>query len=200
MLIPPNSVMVDVETGGPNPDVNPIIQIGAVAFDESLNEVRRFCMCIEVPAGREWHPDTREWWLKTDPDLLKEIEFNAVSYDVAMREFLHFLPEGAWLWAWPTTFDIPFIRSYAESYGREFAMAFNDKVCRVSMDCRSWIYGRLGRWLGKGELDEFTAEARRRLNARGVIIREHNGLHDALWQIECLKLANDTARLEKVLR
>lgn len=125
-------VNFDLETTGPSPDKNAILQIGAVAHDSSTwAEIGHFSGNVAIPPNREWDPETRTWW-ETDEeagkDKLERVMQSPWSTGWAMKAFfdwLIYLPNCqlattadrriAFV-ANPIAYDMPFLRSYMREY------------------------------------------------------------------------------------
>ena len=113
--------MVDIETTGLDPNKNAIIQIGALPFDLNImaKGSKAFKMSLTIPSDREWMPSTKEWWLKTNPDLLKDITSKSENFIVVMsrfREYVKSFNDEIRFWS-NHPFDWNFLNNYFVSYG-----------------------------------------------------------------------------------
>lgn len=177
--VPDPSVMVDIETHGTDTSEHAILQIGAVRFSSDFQEISHFDACLTIPEGRRTDPDTIAWWQRTDPGLYQELCGRTEPYRDILSRFSEWLPSRPHLWSWPSSFDLMFVRSYAQQYkhDRLIQQTHPDRW----IDCRSWING-----LRRGLITDQELE---------VLINDpppfegriHDGLYDALWQVICLQ-------------
>jgi hypothetical protein len=89
------------------------------------------CNVLEI-SGASWDPDTHVWW--SDPAraaALKETTKNPLDPWTAMSrlmDFIGILPGVPHVWAaYPATFDMPFVRYYAQRFARERWTTFYQK-------------------------------------------------------------------------
>src|SRR5690349_16654719 len=103
--------MIDVETTGLNPQKHGILQIGAVKFrpegwGDGGPKNYFLDVCLSLPLGRVWDPDTQQWW-NGHSHILSEIQKKAIDPYNAMRQLKEFAGEEPVFWAKPTIFDYP---------------------------------------------------------------------------------------------
>jgi hypothetical protein len=125
-------VNIDLETTGPSPDKNAILQIGAVAHDSSTwTEVGHFSGNVAIPANREWSSKTRLWWETNEEagkdklDLMTRSPWSTDWVIKAFFDWLLFLPNCSKTTtddrriafvANPISYDMPFLHSYMREY------------------------------------------------------------------------------------
>lgn len=181
--IPVESVMIDIETHGSDANRHPILQIGAAVFNADFEMAQTFDACLSIPEDRQPDPDTLRWWMRTDPELYRELCGRAEPYRDVLERFADWLPDRPSLWAWPAYFDLAFIRSYAHSYQVE---ALEKKFHPYRwIDCRSWIAGIRRGLVTDEQLDSLIHKP------PPFAGRIHDGLYDARWQVVCLKRVAD---------
>lgn len=176
------SVMVDIETEGPDPGRHSMLQLAAVKFDENwkiTDELNLFLerhpLLPEAGLRRTWHADTVAWWMESSRvamyDYLKtQCRRHGAAADSAMRLFWEWLPQEAPIWAWPTCFDIPFLQSYA----RDYFPLLSQRLWQC-LDVRSWMAGCIAASGAPLALDDRT-----RPPFEG---QEHDALYDCKWQV-----------------
>lgn len=114
-------VMFDCETGGTNPEISPMIQMGAVKFNYATGEIGGMFDRALAPAyGRFWDESTREWWAKK-PDTYAAICAKVEDPRLVMTDFHAWSTDGApsggyRFWCQPLSFDFPFVASYFRMY------------------------------------------------------------------------------------
>lgn len=116
---------LDVETGGPCPGINPLLQLGAVAFSADGKELGSFSANLKQ-GSYQWDQDTRLWWddqIIKNPKLEEQVFGNPMKIVDAMQKFDYFVIEmsqrtGAKCVpvAWPAGFDYPFVKYYMHKY------------------------------------------------------------------------------------
>ena len=110
-------MMVDIETGGTDPERNPIIQIAAVKFNYATGEIGpMFNRCLGPAIDRLWDEGTKQWWAKM-PDTYEAICARVEDPAVVMADYAAFAETGPRFWAKPTSFDFPFVASYLRQFG-----------------------------------------------------------------------------------
>lgn len=170
-----DSVMVDLETTGTNPETAHIIQIAAVRFnveEKKIDTSEMFdrCLLMSTP-NRYWDEDTRRWWHGQKDGLLDSIlERGEMPADV-LDAFISFLArtpasKPLRLWAKPISFEWPLLQSYMRQYQKQMPVAYWQCV-----DLNSFIEGRGHERKEYWKGIEFQGDA-------------HNALHDVLHQIE----------------
>lgn len=174
------SVMVDIETEGPDPGRHTMLQLAAVEFDGEWSVTREFNVFLKrdvVYAGKErtWESGTVDWWMRTAPHMYQAVKdrckLRGKLPDEAMRDFYDWLPSDETLiWAWPTCFDIPFLQSYA----RDFLPLLSQRLWR-NADVRSWMSGCIATAMAPMAIDDKT-----RPPFEG---EEHDALFDCKWQV-----------------
>jgi 3'-5' exoribonuclease Rv2179c-like domain len=177
--IPADSVMIDIETIGTDTHRHAILQIGAVVFDSKFQEQATLDACLTTPFDRSPSPETIEWWRKTDSDLYRNLCDRAESFEAVLERFADWLPPNPHLWAWPASFDLAFIRSYAMDYNQHNLLGKMNSYRWI--DCRSWIAGLRRDLATTNELEKLINEPP---PFKG---RVHDGLYDARWQVVCLE-------------
>lgn len=176
------SVMVDIETDGPDPGRHRMLQFAAVEFDDTWTVQREFNMYLDphqmTPEGhqRTWSKDTMDWWMKNP---IRRVRFQQIQDrcrhgtppDTVMRVFHEWLPvDETLVWAWPTCFDISFLQSYA----RDYFPLLSQRLWR-NADVRSWMSGCIATAGAPMGIDDKT-----RPPFEG---EEHDALFDAKWQV-----------------
>ena len=174
-----SSVMVDIETEGPDPGRHKMLQLAAVVFDDEWNVTKEFNLYLarmgptQPGLYRTSSKDTVEWWQKTAPHRYQEIKdrcrTGAAPLD-AVRMFFEWLPPDPLLWSWPTCFDIAFLQSYARDYFRLLS-----QYLWTNADVRSWMSGCIASSGAPMGIDDRT-----RPPFEG---EEHDALFDAKWQV-----------------
>lgn len=113
---------VDVETDGLVPGVNPMLSIGAVAYDDvDFKAIGRFSIVLELMEGTQQDPGTREWWFKF-PEARAEARKDPVQIGHAMALFAEWTKRTAKetravFCAWPLNFDASFVSYYFHHCG-----------------------------------------------------------------------------------
>ena len=195
-----NSVMVDIETEGPDPGRHTMLQLAAVEFDEEWKITREFNQYLfpnplfpgMAYSGMRGHSaETVEWWMRTAPHGYQKIKdecakgFHAVA---VMEMFYDWVPSDPLFWAWPTCFDIAFLQSYA----RDYCPALS-KFLWKSADVKSWMSGCIATAGAPLAIDDRT-----RPPFEGV---EHDALYDAKWQVWLMgKFDRDLDRWRKSVK
>lgn len=177
--IPPDSVMVDIETVGVDIG-SPVIQIGACRMCSTWNGVERvgepFSICLQFPPDERLPPEGVQWWAKTDSELYAAIRAAGVPPEEAVARWLAWLPADAALWAWPARFDLMHLAELLRAFHVEHP-AFNWSRC---LDCERWLTAMRG---DRFTEQEFRDSHRKRPAYPG---RVHDAAYDVVWQIECL--------------
>jgi len=187
--IPTNSVMVDIESTGPDQERHCIIQIGACVFNDRFEITSEFRRSLSAPPDRTDDQETLDWWAATDLPLYHKIRNAAEPFDVVLRDFCRWLPSPRGiLWGWPANFDLMFIFQYARQYHRGLLHWFHPSRF---IDCRSWAMGARGKWLTVAEQDAIFKQP----SPYGGVI--HDGLDDAKWQVACLQRLADAVRVRR---
>ncbi len=173
-----SSVMVDIETEGPDPGRHAMLQLAAVVFDEKWKVEKEFNMYLaRAPSSPTGHrgsqKDTVEWWQRTAPHRYQEVKDQCqrgATPQVALSLFFKWLPPDPLLWAWPTCFDIAFLQSYARDY-----FPLLSQHLWTNADVRSWMSGCIASSGAPMGIDDKT-----RPPFEG---EEHDALFDAKWQV-----------------
>lgn len=173
---PMHDYMIDIETTGTNAQENAILQIAAVRFNRHTKEIdhKFFNRCLQVPPGRYWAEDTRDWWMQQNQDVLRNILSRAEPPEIVMRAFFDWVGEGPSImprafWAKPISFDYVFVSSYLRQFGLMQPFHFREAV-----DLNSYL-------LGKGH------ENRREFWSTVEPVGEaHDALNDCLYQIRAI--------------
>lgn len=142
-------IMVDLETLGREP-YNPMIQLGAVAFDIYTGaEISRLMFNIQVNKDLQVEEDTLSWWMKTNPQLLSELlalgDKSEMSEQTALLEFNDWIKKTAeskgvvdskiYLWGNGMLFDNRIIRDKMKSYGIKYPIWYpNDRDMRTLVE------------------------------------------------------------------
>ena len=125
-MIQQNHLMIDVETMGTGP-MAPIIQIGAVLFDNFTGEERAaYCASLDLTEltdvwGRECDPSTVEWWSTQNQDILNHIRATARPVKEVWAEFSAGLAaagveKNTPIWS-HATFDFPLVNTHLNMVG-----------------------------------------------------------------------------------
>lgn len=121
-------VSVDVEATGPIPGPFSMLNLGAVAYNTQMaTEISTFNVNLEEIEGAGWDPDTKIWWEKQDPQVLKDIRMNLVAPVEAMLQFsawLKTLPTRPVMVAWPAGFDFTFVYYYLVRFTGKSPLSF----------------------------------------------------------------------------
>ena len=110
--------MVDIETTGLDPTKHAIIQIGAIPFNSGGKRLPVFNRCLTIPQYRKWDKETKEWWGKTNPNVLKRIENNADDYLQVLLQFRDYVNSfkcDIKFWS-NHPFDWNFLNNYFKTY------------------------------------------------------------------------------------
>lgn len=180
-------VMVDFETTGVHYEHCAILQISAVKFnlaDTTIHPVF-FDRCLNIPVGRYWEEDCRNWWMKRK-DVIANILQRGEEPKNVLTDFVnwavndHDHRRGALtFWSKPTHFDFSFMQSYL----RQFDVV-NPFHYRMANDVNSWIRARY--------FPEPPREWEKELPFEGQV---HNAIDDVLHQIKVLMHAyHDTKK------
>lgn len=186
-VIPPNSVMVDIETTGQDTQRHTIIQIGACVFNDKFEITSEFRRSLTPPPDRTDDQETLDWWKQTNLPLYEKIRAAAEPFDVVLRDLCKWLPRSrGMLWGWPANFDLMFIFQYGRTYHRGLLHWFHPSRF---IDCRSWALGARGSWVTSEQQEAIFHQP----SPYGGVL--HDGLDDAKWQVACLqRLAAEVSR------
>lgn len=167
--------MVDLETTGTLPEHAAILQIAAVRFDYQSGTIGgTYVASLEIPHGRFWDEDTRDWW-SSMPDTLRRVTEGARPAEIVMPEFVQWCGYDCRLFAKPTSFEYPFIDSYCRQFGLTNPFHF-----RSAIDLNSYIRG-----LADNPTEYFDVPFEG---------EKHNALDDVLHQIRILFAAKEKFR------
>ena len=164
------SVMVDLETLGTKANA-PIMQIGAVVFDDETGIVYRDrvfeCKVLLNSEIENIDPETLKWWLTKDPALMRHVLAGEprITLLSALDAF------GAWLadqnaktiWADSPSFDVAILRNSFARFNLRFPMSFRQERCFRTI---------------KNLATEVGLKSAPNLNP-------HDALCDAIYQAEC---------------
>lgn len=175
--------MVDIETLGTNGN-NPVIQIGAAAFDiESGFITHAFDKTQDIRQLGEMNvdPNTLLWWLKTDAELLKTILTSEETTPTLIEDFHRFLTEiqetagdHIKFWGNGILFDNRIIKEQMESAGLTYPIRYSkDRDVRTILDLAA---DKLG--IGEYELKDKAAE-----NTASLGLVKHNAIDDVIAQV-----------------
>jgi hypothetical protein len=106
-------ISIDVETNGPCPGINSMLQIGAAAFDEEGQLLEDISYNLELLKGSVADPKTMAWWLGKK-DAYENTRFNIYHPQEAMGKFVAWVrkfPKPTAL-AYPAGFDFPWVYYY----------------------------------------------------------------------------------------
>jgi len=120
-------VSVDCETNGPIPSDYSMLSLGAVAFDDKGNILKKFSVNILPLKGAIEHPDTMTWWLDHKEAYKKATE-NPLHPDVGMLKFrvwLEQLPGTPVCVCYPAGFDYTFIHWYLVKFAGKDPFGFS---------------------------------------------------------------------------
>lgn len=173
-------IVVDIETLGLS-SVNPIIQIGAVAFDiDSGVIIDKFKMSAMVRKDVTINGETLKWWLEVNPTLLKSIICEATATeDLMLLRFIDWISKfrvdvgfnNVFLWGNGILFDNKILKDKIESYGMAYPIWYrNDRDVRTIVDVYCEKFST--------NLDE--------LKKKFTPTVEHDGLEDALAEANML--------------
>lgn len=192
-----SSVMVDIETEGPDPGRHTMTQLAAVVFDEEWKIEKEFNVYLQrhpattLGVFRTWQKDTVDWWMRTAPHRYQDMKDrcrDGVDAQTALSKFFEWLPADPLIWAWPTCFDIAFLQSYARDY---FSLLSHHLW--KNADVRSWMSGCIATSGAPMGIDDKT-----RPPFEG---EEHDALFDAKWQVWLMgKFERDLNRWRKSVR
>jgi len=141
-------VMVDIETGGTEPDLTPMIQLAAVKFNLSQRKIDItspvFDQCLFPMPRRYWNEGTRNWWLGDQgrADTLNKIHSRMRDPATVLKEFRDWMgcdrtgpAHGVRMWS-RGKFDDQFINSHLRD-------AMLDQVFdyKLITDIRSFEHG-----------------------------------------------------------
>lgn len=178
--------MIDIETLGQDPRRHPMIMVAAVRFDLHFNEIDHYCACIGHQPGLVIDERAELWWKDTDIELLARI--TALGRDPGevareLSQYFHREPGDIRLWAWPTTFDLPFVHEFI---GRHW---FRNPTRKGWVDCRSWIQGRCSATLDDTNIMLHRASDQPDEPIKGRLVdRTHDALYDARWQLDRMRM------------
>lgn len=111
-------VSCDVETDGPIPNPNSMLQLGAAAFDRTGKLLDTFTANLETLPDGEPNPSTMEWWAKQN-DLYEKTRTDLEKPEVAMQRFhkwLKKLPGRPVFVGYPVAWDFSFVYWYLMRY------------------------------------------------------------------------------------
>ncbi len=142
-------ISVDVETDGPCPGLNSMLQIGAVAIDPAREQpiIAEWSRNLQRLEGAKSNADTMAWWNTLDPKVWEALQTNTVAPTDAMRD------HAAWVEslkaehgdvrfvAWPANFDWMFVCYYLHRFTGGCPYGY------AALDMRSMLNGMLG-WDG----------------------------------------------------
>jgi hypothetical protein len=128
----------DIEATGPVPGLHSMLSLGISAWIDERTEqsdcfgkVGAFSCNIRELDDCGWDRDTHEWW--HDPERSAALELTRVLIDSPLEamerlmDFLEGLPDAHHIWAaYPATFDMPFVRYYAQRFVRDRWVRFYD--------------------------------------------------------------------------
>ena len=148
LIEPAVDLMLDLETLGLKPDINPIIQIACTPFDLNTQEVfydQSFDRCLQIPSDREVCLTTLGWWKNTKSKrvVLEDILGRAEPVKDVMIDFMKYLADfgkPVYLWAKPTHFEHPFLQSYMKKFNIPLTLLHY----RNARDLNSYIAGLHG--------------------------------------------------------
>lgn len=141
-----NNYMLDVETTGLDPSTNAITSVAVLPFDVDMGTmyVQRAIHCrLPIPRDRMDNAETMAWRMqhRVGP---RERKLDELSFETFAMRLNHLVMQSSGppiVWAKPSTFDIPFLRSYYARYrveSRDVVWPFH---YRNVMDLRSYIKG-----------------------------------------------------------
>ena len=183
-------IMVDLETLGRDPS-NPVIQIGAVAFNLDTGEIYDSFVGYGklTPLSGEVNEETYKWWLKTDAMLLQQILAKGVEEDTTedalFKNLVQWItlvakqnkiaPSEIMLWGNGMLFDNYIIRGKCEKHGVGYPILYyNDRDVRTIVD----LYCAKSGMTRKELTDGFK-------NASGLVL--HDAVNDCMIQIKMVK-------------
>ena len=100
-----------------------LVSLGACAFDPETGDAGAEFYSVpsiqeQIDAGLEMNGNTFRWWLSIPDAPRRAITANGEQPVREMLEaFRAFLPHDAWLWAYPTSFDLPIIAEVYRRFG-----------------------------------------------------------------------------------
>lgn len=110
-------ISCDIETNGPIPNPNSMLQLGAAAFDRSGELISTYQVNLEELPGGERCEKTMKWWAEQG-DLFEKTRQNMVPPEKAMLEFCNWVEEtcrgrGKPVFAgYPVAWDFSFVFWY----------------------------------------------------------------------------------------
>lgn len=142
-------VMVDIETLGRGKE-NPILQIGAIAFDiETGKHLLSFQRYVKLSNSEVINGETLAWWLKTDKELIAELVSKGTKGEKeVMKDFLTWIEglpfwteshtlskKDIYLWGNGILFDNKIIQGKCELYDLEYPIHYrNDRDVRTLVE------------------------------------------------------------------
>lgn len=192
-FIPANSIMVDIETCGPDPEKSIMIQLGACEFLPDFTTGREFCMSLDNAPGRTCDDATLKWWKDEDQNQFDKINSVARPYDIVLDSFRQWLPEGDLpvFWGWPLSFDLMFLFQYARQYNRPLLHFVHPSRF---IDCRSWALGARGNLVTHDQWKAILAQPVPKDITPGPV---HDGLQDAKTQVWQLGVLSTLVRMRQ---
>lgn len=137
---------IDIETDGPIPGANSMLQLGAAAFHPNGELLGKTQWNLEELYGARPNPSTMDWW-KTQGDLYEETRKDTKEPTLVMEEFVKFALEqknktvskGVTVVAYPASFDWMFVYWYLiKLLGNAYPFGMS------ALDIKSYVAGKLG--------------------------------------------------------
>ena len=143
-------VMLDLETMG-NGNTAAIIAIGACYFDPDTGQIgeafsRNVTLESSTAAGLVMDTSTVLWWMKQDDEARAAFKREAVELDIALADFLEFLPAKSKgkvnIWGNGATFDNVILENAFSACGMSAPWEFwNHRDVRTVVDMGRAIVG-----------------------------------------------------------
>lgn len=183
-------IMTDIETLGTDSD-STIIQIAAVAFDITTGKIHTWFNQtanihknegpLKVTAG------TLKWWMKTNPELLRELLDGEHSSEDMLRNFHDWLgqfkDEDMYLWGNGILFDNKMIQHQFESIGLNYPIFYrNDRDVRTILELASQKMNQPER-----TIRQFVTDMPRQKE-----LVKHNAIDDCHYQIDLVRYCYNT--------
>ena len=130
----------DIEATGPIPGLHSMLSLGIEAFadDDEFTPLGTFEVNIRELDYCVWDSDTHAWW--HDAQLTAALDITTSNPKEPrdamerMMAFLEELPRGPHIWAaYPATFDMPFVRYYAQRFvSKDWTGFYGDPMERIA--------------------------------------------------------------------
>ena len=136
-------ISIDIEADGPIPGMNSMLQLGAVAFAETGQEVGAFQANLAPLDGAVQDPDTMKFWSR-HKETWEMLQHDQRSPELTMAAFaawLKSLDSSYLFYCAPVGFDFVFLRWYMVRFGHNFP--------HNALDLRSMMFLFTGEYNGE---------------------------------------------------